>query len=88
MTGFPQYFAILSRIKEEVRAIGADGGKVTSSHEPHVQAYFPKGKEKNTFSVHQLISRTIICIEFLDYFPTYYMNLSNLFMNIESKALK
>lgn len=42
-TGFPQYFAILSRIKEEVRAIGADGGKVTSSHEPHVQAYFPKG---------------------------------------------
>ena len=62
-TGFPQYFAILSRIKEEVRAIGADGGKVTSSHEPHVQAYFPKGKEKITFSVHQLISRTIICIE-------------------------
>jgi len=42
-TGFPQYFAILSRIKEEVRAIGADGGRVTSSHEPHVQAYFPKG---------------------------------------------
>ena len=42
-SGFPQYFAILSRIKEEVRAIGADGGKVTSSHEPHVQAYFPKG---------------------------------------------
>ena len=59
-TGFPQYFAILSRIKEEVRAIGADGGKVTSSHEPHVQAYFPKGKEKNIFSVHQLISHTII----------------------------
>jgi len=42
-TGFPQYFAILSRIKEEVRAIGADGGRVTSSHEPHVQAYFPQG---------------------------------------------
>ena len=59
-TGFPQYFAILSRIKEEVRAIGADGGKVTSSHEPHVQAYFPKGNEKNIFSVHQLISHTII----------------------------
>merc|ERR1719369_725837 len=40
---FPRYFAILSRIKEEVRAIGADGGKVTSSHESHVQAYFPQG---------------------------------------------
>ena len=26
-----------------MRAIGADGGKVTSSHEPHVQAYFPAG---------------------------------------------
>lgn len=40
---FPKYFAILSRIKEEVRAIGQDGGKVVSSHEPHVQAFFPKG---------------------------------------------
>ena len=42
-TSFPKYFAILSRVKEEVRAIGADGGKVVSSHEPHVQAFFPPG---------------------------------------------
>ena len=42
-TTFPKYFAILSRVKEEVRAIGADGGKVVSSHEPHVQAFFPPG---------------------------------------------
>lgn len=42
-SSFPKYFAILSRVKEEVRAIGIEGGKVTSSHEPHVQAFFPKG---------------------------------------------
>ena len=45
-SGFPKYFAILSRIKEEVRAIGADGGKIIASHAPNVQAYFPSG---NTF---------------------------------------
>ena len=85
-TGFPQYFAILSRVKEEVRAIGADGGKVTSSHEPHVQAYFPKGKKRSYFSVHQLISCTIICIIRLLTQPKCYLNMSNLVMNIESKA--
>ena len=42
-SGFPKYFAILSRIKEEVRAIGADGGKIIASHAPNVQAYFPSG---------------------------------------------
>lgn len=42
-TSFPKYFAILSRIREEIRAIGADGGKVIASHAPHVQGYFPAG---------------------------------------------
>ena len=40
---FPKYFAILSRIKEEVRVIGADGGKIEISHTPHLQVYFPSG---------------------------------------------
>ena len=40
---FPKYFAILSRVKEEVRAIGADGGKIEISHTPHLQVYFPNG---------------------------------------------
>ena len=34
---FPKYFAILSRIKEEVRVIGADGGKIEIDHTPHLQ---------------------------------------------------
>lgn len=42
-SGFPKYFAILSRIKEEVRAIGADGGKIVANHAPNVQVYFPSG---------------------------------------------
>ena len=42
-TNFPKYFAILTRIKEEVRAIGAEGGKVVASHSPNVQGFFPVG---------------------------------------------
>ncbi len=42
-TNFPKYFAILTRIKEEVRAIGAEGGKVVASHVPNVQGFFPVG---------------------------------------------
>ena len=38
---FPQYFAILSRVKEEIRVIGADGGKITASRTPHLEVYFP-----------------------------------------------
>ena len=40
---FPHYFAILSRVKEEVRAMGQDGGKITVSHTPSLQVYFPPG---------------------------------------------
>ena len=40
---FPQYFAILSRVKEEVRVVGFDGGKITVQHTPQLQVYFPEG---------------------------------------------
>ncbi|XP_012285655.2 LOW QUALITY PROTEIN: ankyrin-2 [Orussus abietinus] len=42
-TNFPQYFAILTRIKQEVHVIGAEGGILISSVVSHVQAVFPPG---------------------------------------------
>ncbi|XP_076763414.1 uncharacterized protein LOC143430860 [Xylocopa sonorina] len=42
-TDFPQYFAIITRIKQEVHVIGAEGGILTSSVVNDVQAVFPPG---------------------------------------------
>ncbi|XP_067131469.1 ankyrin-2-like isoform X11 [Centruroides vittatus] len=42
-TDFPQYFAIITRIRQEVHAIGPEGGMVTSTVVPQVQAIFPEG---------------------------------------------
>ena len=42
-TDFPQYFAVISRIRQEVHAIGPDGGVVNSTVVPQVQAVFPQG---------------------------------------------
>merc|ERR1719433_333129 len=42
-TDFPQYFAIISRIRQEVHAIGPEGGVVNSTVVPQVQAVFPQG---------------------------------------------
>lgn len=39
---FPHYFAIVSRIRQEVHAIGPEGGTVSSSAVPLVQAVFPQ----------------------------------------------
>lgn len=38
---FPHFFAIVSRIRQEVHAIGSDGGTVSSLAVPQVQAIFP-----------------------------------------------
>lgn len=42
-TEFPQYFAIITRIRQEVHAIGPEGGMVNSTVVPQVQAVFPEG---------------------------------------------
>lgn len=42
-TDFPQYFAIITRIRQEVHAIGPEGGIVSSTVVPQVQAIFPEG---------------------------------------------
>jgi ankyrin len=38
---FPHYFAVVSRTRQEVHAIGPEGGMVSSSVVPQVQAVFP-----------------------------------------------
>ncbi|XP_044766603.1 ankyrin-3-like isoform X5 [Coccinella septempunctata] len=38
---FPHYFAVVSRIRQEIHAIGPDGGTVSSTAVPLVQAVFP-----------------------------------------------
>ncbi|XP_063290325.1 ankyrin-3 isoform X3 [Pelobates fuscus] len=40
---FPQYFAVVSRIKQESNQIGPEGGVLKSTTVPHVQASFPEG---------------------------------------------
>nr|XP_040034589.1 ankyrin-3 isoform X9 [Gasterosteus aculeatus aculeatus] len=42
-TDFPQYFAVVSRIKQESNHMGPDGGMLSSSTVPMVQASFPQG---------------------------------------------
>ncbi|XP_055383981.1 ankyrin-3 isoform X2 [Condylostylus longicornis] len=39
---FPHFFAVISRIRQEVHAIGPDGGTVSSVAVPQVQAIFPE----------------------------------------------
>uniref|UniRef100_A0A8C5MG84 Ankyrin 3 n=1 Tax=Leptobrachium leishanense TaxID=445787 RepID=A0A8C5MG84_9ANUR len=40
---FPQYFAVVSRIKQESNQIGPEGGVLKSTTVPYVQASFPEG---------------------------------------------
>nr|XP_029496374.1 ankyrin-3-like isoform X31 [Oncorhynchus nerka] len=40
---FPQYFAVVSRIKQESNHMGPEGGTLTSQTVPMVQASFPQG---------------------------------------------
>ena len=39
---FPQYLAVVSRIRQELHAIGPEGGVVSSTAVPQVQALFPQ----------------------------------------------
>lgn len=41
-TDFPQYFAIITRIRQEIHAIGPEGGILSSTVVPQVQAIFPE----------------------------------------------
>jgi hypothetical protein len=40
---FPHYFAVVTRIRQEIHAIGPEGGIINSNVVPQVQAIFPDG---------------------------------------------
>lgn len=40
---FPCYFAIVTRIRQDVKTLGPKGGVIVSSVVPQVQAQFPEG---------------------------------------------
>lgn len=40
---FPQYFAVVTRIRQETKSIGPDSGMLSSTVVPQVQAVFPEG---------------------------------------------
>lgn len=40
---FPQYFAVVSRVKQDSHLIGPEGGVLSSTVVPQVQAVFPEG---------------------------------------------
>ena len=42
-TDFPQYFAVVTRIRQESNSIGPEGGLLSSTVVPQVQAVFPEG---------------------------------------------
>ena len=42
-TEFPHYFAVITRIRQEIHAIGPEGGIINSTVVPSVQAIFPEG---------------------------------------------
>ena len=39
---FPRYFAMITRVREEVKSVGPDGGKVVLPQDPRLRATFPK----------------------------------------------
>lgn len=40
---FPRYFAIVTKIREETNYVGEEGGVISSTVVPQVQAVFPEG---------------------------------------------
>ncbi|VDQ06902.1 unnamed protein product [Trichobilharzia regenti] len=60
---FPQYFALISRFRQEVAYIGSDGGLISSTVVPQVQAVFPPGSLQKRIKVglqfHKPITLTI-----------------------------
>ncbi|VDK35559.1 unnamed protein product [Taenia asiatica] len=43
MNDFPQYLAVVTRLRQEIALIGSDGGVLSSTVVPQVQAVFPEG---------------------------------------------
>ncbi|KAI6215992.1 hypothetical protein M3Y94_00450400 [Aphelenchoides besseyi] len=48
---FPMYFAVVTRVRQEVHCVGPEGGVILSSVVPRVQAIFPDGSLTKTIKV-------------------------------------
>lgn len=48
---FPMYFAVVTRVRQEVHCVGPEGGLILSSVVPRVQAIFPDGSLTKTIKV-------------------------------------
>ena len=59
---FPRYFAIITRVREDVRSIGPDGGKVVLPQDPRLRATFPKNAlyKKIKASISKIVLMTLI----------------------------
>ena len=50
-TDFPRYFALVTRIRQETKMVGPEGGLLSSTVVPQVQAVFPEGAIVKTIRV-------------------------------------
>lgn len=63
MVDVPRFFALISRIRQEIALIGPDGGVLASTVSPKVQAVFPKGALQKRIKVGLQVShRFHFCI--------------------------
>ncbi|KAM3175691.1 hypothetical protein ACTXT7_008019 [Hymenolepis weldensis] len=64
MTDFPQYLAVVSRLRQEIALIGSDGGVLSSTVVPQVQAVFPEGALQKRIRVGLQFMSDRICTVF------------------------
>lgn len=60
MTDFPQYLAVVSRLRQEIALIGSDGGVLSSTVIPQVQAVFPEGALQKRIRVGLQVSFAVV----------------------------
>lgn len=59
---FPQYFAVVSRIKQDSQLIGPEGAVLSSTLVPQVQAVFPEGALTKKIRVGLQVGRGGVCV--------------------------
>lgn len=64
---FPQYFAVVSRIKQDSHLIGPEGGVLSSTLVPQVQAVFPEGALTKRIRVGLQVCHAVLIIDLIVY---------------------
>ena len=60
-TDFPQYFALVTRVRQESMVIGYEGGVLSSTVVPQVQAVLPEGTLTKPIRVGLQVSFSLYC---------------------------